>query len=268
MISVSIVTYKTPLAELRTCLQCLNSVRVSRIYIVDNGQQPEIEAVAAEFPKTIYISHPNHGYGTGHNVALRRVLESASPEEYHLVMNSDLVFEPEILERMEEFMNAHTDVATLQPKLVSPDGGLQYSCRLLPTPIDLVLRRFFPNSWCKGRRSHYLLKKLDQNVVRNVPNHQGSFMFLRTSALREVGLFDERFFMYSEDIDLTRRLHKRYRTLYWPHAEVTHTYRAASYHSMRMLRIHTVSIIKYFNKWGWFADRERRHLNKQVHRKG
>lgn len=267
MISVSIVTYHTPVAELRTCLECLNSVHISRIYIIDNGQDKEIQQIAAQYPKTTYIPRPNHGYGTGHNTALRRVLATPDCEPYHLVMNSDLIFDPKILGEMERYMDQNPDIATLQPKLVSPDGNLQHSCRLLPTPLDLITRRFLPPSFLRKKRAHYLLTHLNPDQEHNIPNHQGSFMFLRTDALRRVGLFDERFFMYSEDIDLTRRLHAHYRTIYWPRAEVIHTYRSASYHSLRMLRIHIVSIVKYFNKWGWFRDPERTRLNRPL-RKG
>lgn len=264
MISVSIVTFHTPLDELRTCLKCLDSDRVSHIYIIDNGCDPAINLLARQYHKVTYIPHPNHGYGTGHNRAMRRVLEYRHCDPYHLVMNSDVVFDPEILERMERFMDDNTDVATLQPKLVAPDGSLQYSCRQLPTPIDLILRRFMPRCIGQSKRSRYLLKHIDLDREQNVPNHQGSFMLLRTSALREVGLFDERFFMYSEDIDLSRRLHRHYRTLYWPHGVVVHAYRAASYHSLRMLLVHTVSIIKYFNKWGWIKDHERTTFNRRL----
>lgn len=89
-------------------------------------------------------------------------------------------------------------------------------------------------------------------------------MLMRCAALRRVGLFDTRFFMYPEDIDLTRRLHRHYRTLYWPDIEAVHKHRASSYASFRMLWIHAHNMIRYFNKWGWFFDRERRRMNRRL----
>ena len=89
-------------------------------------------------------------------------------------------------------------------------------------------------------------------------------MFFRTEAFKTVGLFDERFFMYPEDIDITRRMHKYYKTLYWPEVSIVHAHRAASYKSKKMLAIHIVNMIKYFNKWGWIFDKERRIINKQT----
>lgn len=98
----------------------------------------------------------------------------------------------------------------------------------------------------------------------NLPYHQGSFMLFRTDCFRKVGLFDERFFMYPEDIDMTRRMHKHYRTMFWPEVTIVHAHRAASYTSLRMLWVHSYNMIKYFNKWGWVFDKERREWNKRI----
>ena len=98
--------------------------------------------------------------------------------------------------------------------------------------------------------------------VMNVPFLSGCFMFLRVSALKQIGLFDERFFMYGEDIDLSRRMHKCFKTLYYPDVTIIHHHEAASYKSLKMMFVHIRNIIKYFNKWGWFFDSERRKVNK------
>ena len=113
----------------------------------------------------------------------------------------------------------------------------------------------------------YLLKMFDHKEELNVPYHQGSFLFFRTSCLEKVGLFDERFFMYPEDIDITRRMHQKYRTMFWPGVTVVHAHRAASYKSKKMLFIHTWNMIKYFNKWGWIKDRKRKEWNQQLLKK-
>jgi GT2 family glycosyltransferase len=89
-------------------------------------------------------------------------------------------------------------------------------------------------------------------------------MFFRLSALEKVGLFDERFFLYPEDIDITRRMHKYFRTMFWPSVSIVHAHRAASYKNSKMLLIHMWNMVKYFNKWGWFFDRERKAWNNEV----
>ena len=75
-------------------------------------------------------------------------------------------------------------------------------------------------------------------------------MFLRCDSLRKVGLFDPRYFMYPEDIDLTRRINQHYRTVMYPAVEITHNHAQGSYHSTRLLWIHITNMIKYFIKWG------------------
>lgn len=89
--TVSIVTYKTPPEELRECLRSLSSTEVERIYVVDNSSLPALAAVCAEDPRTEYIANSNTGYGSGHNMAIRRAMEAGS--EFHLVLNSDVEFE-------------------------------------------------------------------------------------------------------------------------------------------------------------------------------
>ena len=97
-----------------------------------------------------------------------------------------------------------------------------------------------------------------------VPCLSGCFMFIRTKVLREVGLFDERFFMYMEDVDLSRRIHRRFRTVYYPAAAVYHEYEKGSYKSATLLAHHLLSAIKYFNKWGYVFDKERRDINERT----
>lgn len=89
-------------------------------------------------------------------------------------------------------------------------------------------------------------------------------MFIRSEALKAEGLFDERFFMYPEDIDLTRRIHRHWKTLYYPACEIVHDHRAESYKSLRMTKIHIINMMRYFNKWGWWVDGERRRFNKSI----
>ena len=156
------------------------------------------------------------------------------------------------------------DVAQLQPMLRYPDGRLQLTTRLLPTPFDLIFRRFMPKKMGEKMNYRYTLEFWDHKTPANIPYHQGSFMFFRLSAFDKVGLFDERYFMYPEDIDITRRMHKYYRTMYWPLVSVVHAHRAASYKSKKMLKIHMENMVKYFNKWGWFFDKERSEWNKKL----
>ena len=97
-----------------------------------------------------------------------------------------------------------------------------------------------------------------------VPYLSGCFMLLRQSSLREVGLFDERFFMYPEDVDLTRRIAEHYETVFFPEVSVVHEHGRASHKSVKMFFIHAYNLCKYFNKWGWIHDPIRKRLNKKT----
>ena len=87
-------------------------------------------------------------------------------------------------------------------------------------------------------------------------------MFMRTQAALQAHLFDERYFLYPEDVDLTRTIHRDWLTIYWPAVTIVHHHAKGSYRSWRLLWVHIVNMCRYFNKWGWFFDRERRLFNK------
>jgi GT2 family glycosyltransferase len=135
---------------------------------------------------------------------------------------------------------------------------------LLPTPVDLFVRRFLPDRFTRKRQYKFELRATGYNKIMEVPFLSGCFMALRTKALEQCGLFDERFFMYGEDIDFSRRINEQFKTMFYPHVSIVHGYEAASYKSLKMLKIHTQSIIRYFNKWGWFWDMRRDETNKRI----
>lgn len=264
-LTVSIVTYHTDPEELGRCLASLVSDIVECIYIIDNSAgrgDTRVRDMVGGYSKVEYVASANVGYGSAHNVAMRRAMVLGS--RYHLVLNSDVRFDVGILSRLIDVMDERPEVGQLQPRIEYPDGRLQYTVRRLPTPLDVFGRRFLPKSWIRRRDDRYLLKDMDHSCEFNPAYHQGSFMMLRMDAIRDVGLFDERYFMYPEDIDLTRRMHRKYVTLYYPHERIVHDHRAGSYHDLRLLRIHIVNMIRYFNKWGWFCDPERRKWNREI----
>jgi GT2 family glycosyltransferase len=92
----------------------------------------------------------------------------------------------------------------------------------------------------------------------------GCFLLVRSGILREIGGFDERYFMYLEDVDLVRRVGKSAEVMYEPSVFVVHAYGKGSYRNFKLLAYHILSAIKYFNKWGWFWDPERRRANNLV----
>lgn len=235
---------------------------VNCLYLVDNSPSPLQEQPSSD-PRVKYLfTGSNLGYGKAHNIALRKSVSDGV--DYHLVMNSDVTFSPSILAEMTNYMHAHSEVGLMMPKVYYPHGETQYVCKLLPAPIDVFGRRFLPTSWIRRRNDRYQLTGSGYNRIMNVPNLSGCFMLLRTKAVQEVGYFDERFFMYTEDMDLTRRIHQHYQTLFYPACSIKHEHERASYFFNRLFFVHIESMCKYFFKWGWFFDSERREVNRKV----
>ncbi len=261
MINVSIVIYKHSFDEIAALvLKLLKSEAVSQVFIIDNS--PMKQNRFYELNVSYIYNNKNIGYGAGHNIAIRKTIEKNTP--YHLVVNPDIDFELDILSKIESFMNNNSDIGLLMPKIVYPSGEIQYLCKLIPTPFDLIFRRFLPNSWTHRRTKKFELHASGYNRIMNVPYLSGCFMFLRTDAIKKVGIFDERFFMYPEDIDLTRRIHQKYRTVFYPEVEVVHHHAKGSYINLKLLLIHSTNMIKYFNKWGWLFDHERKKVNQEI----
>jgi GT2 family glycosyltransferase len=235
-----------------------------RLFLVDNSETNECSKFAGIDERIEYIfNNRNTGYGSGHNVAIRKSMELGIP--YHLVLNPDVYYETGALETIYSFMQNHPDVGQLMPQVLYPDGRLQYLCKLLPTPFILVFRRVLLKWFHESRiNKRYELRFSGYDTLMDIPALSGCFMLLRTSVLREAGLFDERFFMYLEDIDLTRRMGQKSRTVFYPGVKIYHEHNRRSYRELLLLREHLVSAVKYFNKWGWFIDRERRRTNKET----
>lgn len=256
MLNISIVLYKTPAAQVMPLLDELGKIpTLHQIYLVDNSPVASEELSALALPVVYIFNGANLGYGRAHNIAIR---ESVYDEvEYHLVINSDIEVKASDVAELLAFMDQHHEVGQLIPRVVYPNGELQHVAKLLPTPLDVFGRRFLPKRWMAKRNARYELRFRDYDKPMNVPYLSGCFMLLRTEAVLQARLFDERYFMYPEDIDLTRTIHRNWLTLYMPSVTIVHHHAKASYRSLRYLWIHIVNMCRYFNKWGWWVDKER-----------
>lgn len=263
MTTASIVTHRTAAAQLLTAIDCiLRCSDVARVYVVDNSPDDTLADTVAQLDRVEYIHVENRGYGAGHNTAIARAMQGGS--DYHLVMNADVRWEGDALSALVAYLRDEPDAGMVMPKVFYPDGALQYACRMLPTPWDVFAKRFLPPALIRRRMERYLLADADHDRAFDCPYLLGSFLLFRVEALRKAGTFDERFFMYPEDIDITRRVHEHYRTMFYPAVSIIHDHAAASRKSGRMLRIHIANMIRYFNKWGWFADPKRKAANRKL----
>ena len=260
MLNVSIVLYRPDWEQVSALTHALlQSQRVNRVYWIDNSSQAA-EQLPLQSERIQYQHNSiNLGYGAAHNIAIRESIYDNIP--FHLVINPDIILDAKELDRMLDFVSQNPLVGSLMPKVTYPNGQLQYLCKLLPTPLDVFGRRFLPASWIAQRNHQYEMRASGYDKIMNIPYLSGCFMLLRTEAVKQARLFDERFFMYPEDMDLTRRIHRNYLTVYFPHATIIHNHEKASYKSLKMLWIHMINMCRYFNKWGWFRDKERQLFN-------
>jgi GT2 family glycosyltransferase len=265
MISASLVLYETPDEQLELLLHCLEKSSLRPfLHIVDNSPLPRPRA-SFEKPWIQYTATGrNLGYGAGHNIALRKVLQTSS---FHFILNPDVRFDETELEKIVAFAESDPSIGLVMPKIIYPDGSLQYLCKLIPTPGDLLMRRIaipLLRDAMRRKMERFELRFTGYDQIMEVPVLSGCFMLLGTEALRKVGLFDERFVMYLEDFDLSRRIHEQFRTVFYSGALVTHDHAKYSYRSLRGLQMHASSAIKYFNKWGWLIDPIRRDTNRKI----
>lgn len=265
-LSASIVLYNTKIDELKRVIDSYFAYQGEKqLFLVDNSPNDNLREIAKMYPNDVFyiFNNENMGYGKAHNIAIKKSIEQNLP--YHIILNPDIIIEKNTLEKLTNYMEQHPEVGNIMPKIIYPDGELQYLCKLLPSPIDLIFRRFIPiKNWKEAINKRYELHSFGYDQIMNIPNLSGCFMFLRTEVLKQVGLFDENIFMYLEDIDLNRRIHSKYKTIYYPDATVIHEHQKESYKSKRLLKAHIQSAIYYFNKYGWFFDKERTNINKNV----
>lgn len=266
MLNASIVLYNSSVDQVRkVCASLLESDCIKNIYLIDNSPvETELDMEHGVFAdkKIQYLWNEgrNLGYGRAHNIALRESVWQKT--KYHLVLNPDIELRGEDIDWLYTFMEHNGTVGSLMPRVIYPNGDLQYLCKLLPSPLDMIRRRFLPKRWGRKRNDRYEMRRSGYNTMMNVPALSGCFMFLRTRAALEARLFDERYFMYAEDVDLTRMIHRNWLTLYVPDVTIVHFHARGSYKDRRLLWIHCVNMFRYFCKWGWLRDKERDMVNK------
>ena len=263
-----IVTYNTGQEELRKIIGCFQKIRLRfKLWISDNSEKDELRELIEGFldDRIEYIfNNSNDGFGTGHNVVIKKLIEGKVESEFHLMVNADVFFEENTIEKIVDYMRGNRNIGQIGPKIYGLDGKVTKSCRLLPSPVNLIFRRFLPLKWIVEKLDYdYEMKWYDYKEIIDVPILSGCFIFVRTDVLKEIGGFDKRYFMYMEDYDLCRRIGQKHRTVFYPKAEIIHEHGKASYKSRKMMMLHVNSAIKYFNKWGWFFDKERKEKNRE-----
>jgi len=262
MVTASIILYNTNHDLIRTVIKCADKSCIDHIYVIDNSSSDDLKNVVVPLSAKIeyYQGHGNIGYGAGHNIAIKKAVDIGA--DYHVVLNPDIQFDSGTIEELVSFSDSHDNIGMVMPNVIYPDGRQQYLCKLSPSPMDMFGRRLLPKKFIEKRNCRFEMRETGYKDVRNVPCLSGCFMFLNLEIIKQVGMFDDRFFMYFEDFDLIRRLHQKSKTVFYPKLTIIHNHATEHRTNKKLLKISIQSAIRYFNKWGWIFDSERRRWNK------
>lgn len=259
-ISIVILNYKSK----GLTLNCVKSIKEAdfgslkyEIIVVDNNSRDSIgEILNWQYPEIKFIQNKkNIGMGGGNNAGIKAAIGN-----YAVIMNPDTLAFKDTFKKLHEFMEANPDVGIIGPRQFNPDQTIQDSCYSWYNLFTPLYRRtpLGRLPFAQNDLARFLMKDFDRQSTREVDWLLGSFLFCRAGALKQVGYFDERFFLYFEDTDLCRRFwRKNWKVVYYPEAKIIHNHNRQSARepwykifSSKAGREHFKSWIKYLRKWG------------------
>lgn len=261
-IGISVVLYNTSVDDIQNLLQSFKLIKSPyKLYIVDNSLSDDQKIFFDEINNIQYIHNPsNPGFGASHNLAILNSIESY--HDYHFIVNPDVYFEADVVTPMVEFMQSDPMVGMLMPQILNLDGSIQFLPKLLPSPYSIIMRKLKkPKFLYENFINEYELRIIPADKVYEAPVLSGCFTLLKLEAIKEVGMYDDNFFMYFEDWDLSRRINTKFKTIYFPKVAVYHGYDSGANKNKRLFKIFINSALHYFNKWGYVFDKERNKIN-------
>jgi GT2 family glycosyltransferase len=250
-LTVSLVLYRNdPEVVTQAISSVLNSPLSASVLVVDNSPTADLRKYLVN-PRVQYVHNDgNVGFGKAHNRAIRECRKA----EYHLVLNPDVYFDPDVLPAMLKYMDEHAEVGLMSPKICYPDGQMQYLCKRYPSFLALFGRRFLPGPFkrlIQQRLDAYEMRETGYDKIIDVPYLSGCFMLFRRRCLEEIGMFDENFFLHLEDADITYRMQQRYRAIFFPFVTIKHHWGRGSHRSLYMTWVTIRSAFYFFRKHGW-----------------
>jgi|SaaInl8_150m_RNA_FD_contig_51_293412_length_1081_multi_5_in_0_out_0_2 GT2 family glycosyltransferase len=267
MINASIVLYKNDFSQIEKVINCfLGANNVYKLFLIDNSDNDKLKELVNLDTRIEYIFNNNNlGYGTAHNIGINKSIKDNII--YHIVLNPDLYFDSNVINKLYDYMEEDKTIGNIMPKVLYPNGDVQKLCKLLPTPLDWF-GRFFLNylklDYLKYKNDLFEMKFANFENILNVPYLSGCFMFLRIDTLKKSGLFDENIFLHTEDTDLSRRIYKLSKNIYYPYVSIYHEHNREAYRNFKIMKLQIKSMFYYFNKWGWFIDKERTIINNEI----
>lgn len=246
-ISGSIVVYNKPEDAFKTVESVLAHTQENfSLYVIDNNSQDKINDLLKKSFSANYIDlSENIGFGKGHNLVLDKL-----DSKYHFIINPDILINEDTIPALCKFMDENPQVAIACPKVLHPDGSLQYIAKKRPGLLSLISRRVHIKPLEKIEDS-YLMKEADQDKAFEIEFCTGCFFVIRTEILQQIGGFDSDYFLYFEDADITMKAKKFGKAFYAPQASVVHFWHRETASSKRQFLLQLKSMFIYFQKWGF-----------------
>jgi len=244
-ISASIVLYNEDSNELsKTIASFLKTPLSKKLFLIDNSPTNTLKNKFKHLDIEYIHNTKNVGFGAGHNMVLDSIKKTAP---YHLVLNPDVIFNPDVIPNLIQVLEKEEDLAMIAPKIVFPDGKHQYSSRRYPSFSELIQRWFgFENN--KIKKGEYRDKDLTKPFYPEFI--QGSFMLFKTTDFVKLRGFDERYFLYMEDVDICKKIDTLgKKKMYYPKEQIIHALKKGSSKNIKLFFIHLSSMLKYFRKW-------------------
>lgn len=241
--------------QLQRCLAKLPAP-IGYAVVVNNHHPGEPVDRLAQGADYFLTNRDNPGYGRSVNRLFERITSSTgSSPPYIGILNTDLSWVDGTFSQLLHWLQAHPGVSLAVPQIVDPGGAVQRLCKRNPTLLGLLSRRFLP-SWCKPRwlaryDQWYVMADQDYQQIFACTYLSGCCMLVRTDVFSRVGGFDERYFLYLEDADLTRLLSRYGSCVHLPVAQVVHNWGRGNYRDAGLMLVNLISAWLYFRKWGW-----------------
>ncbi len=219
------------------------------LYIVDNSSTDGTpEFIEQNYPELELIRNTgNAGFGAGHNL-IRDRLDS----EYHVVINPDIILHDDAISALADYLEEHEDVGMLAPRICYPDGRTQILGKRDPKLKYLIASRLRNDEKPGKLLREYAMLDADYSKPFEIENASGCFFMIRTELFKQIGGFDEGYFLYFEDSDITRTVRQKSRVVFCPQIVVYHEWERASKRNYKLLLVHIRSMFYYMNKWRQF----------------
>ena len=252
-LTFSIVAYK----NYDQIINAVNSINKftpnysKEIIVVDNTENEarknysqEIDQLSRLDNVTLIANKANLGFGKANNIALHK-----AQSNFFVICNPDILLIEDSFSKIIPYMNEHPSIGAIIPRLIDKDHKIEPVYRRELTVWDILIRYVHPFNSFKKRRDYHIMQDKDFSKPFRVPFGQGSFLVVRTSLMKQLDGFDERYFMYVEDADLCKRINQVSALQYFPYTSVIHLWEKGSHKNPKLMKWHIQAMIKYFKKW-------------------